>query len=78
MGEEANDAEIDDQREQDRRQGTEYEPRPRRVGSGTYTMTGNAKSGTLDAEQTTGPQTGRPTTMATDKGNYLLILKRQP
>ena len=65
-------------------------------------MTGNAKSGTLDAAQTTGPQAGRtyrgvyevtgntlkwcvtgrnrtrPTTMATDKGNYLLILKRQP
>ena len=75
---------------------------PGGLGSGTYTMTGNAKSGTLDAAQTTGPQAGRtyrgvyevtgntlkwcvtgrnrtrPTTMATDKGNYLLILKRQP
>ena len=78
------------------------EASPRGLGSGTYTMTGNAKSGTLDAAQTTGPQAGRtymgvyevtgdtlkwcvtgrtrtrPTTMATDKGNYLLILKRQP
>ena len=67
---------------------------PGGLGSGTYTMTGNAKSGTLDAAQTTGPQAGRtymgvyevtgdtlkwcvtgrnrtrPTTMATDKGNY--------
>ena len=75
---------------------------PGGLGSGTDTMTGNAKSGTLDAEQTTGTQAGRtdmdvyevtgdtlqwcvtgrnrtrPTTMATDKGNYLLILKRQP
>ncbi len=75
---------------------------PGGLGSGTYTMTGNATSGTLDAAQTTGPQAGRtymgvyevtgntlkwcvtgrnrtrPTTMATDKGNYLLILKRQP
>ena len=75
---------------------------PGGLGSGTYTMTGNAKSGTLDSEQTTGPQAGRtyigtyevtgdtlkwcvtgrnrtrPATMATDRGNYLLILKRQP
>ncbi len=75
---------------------------PGGLGSGSYTMTGNGKSGNLDSEQTTGQNAGRtymgvyevtgdtlkwcvtgrgrtrPATMATDKGNYLLILKRQP
>ena len=75
---------------------------PGGLGSGSYTMTGNAKSGNLDSEQTAGQNAGRtymgvyevtgdtlkwcvtgrgrtrPATMATDKGNYLLILRKQP
>lgn len=72
------------------------------LGSGTYTLGGDGKSGSLDAEQATGAHAGRtymgvyertgdtlkwcvtgrgrqrPATMATDKGNYLLILNRKP
>jgi uncharacterized protein (TIGR03067 family) len=71
------------------------------LGSGVFTMTGNGRSGTLDAEQTAGLETGRryqgiyelegetlkwcvtarnrqrPSVMATDRGNYLMILRRQ-
>lgn len=71
------------------------------LGSGTFTMAGDGTSGTLDAVQTSGPESGRnymgvyefdgdtlrwcvtgrnrqrPQTMATDRGNYLLILRRQ-
>lgn len=71
------------------------------LGSGVFTRTGNARSGTLDAEQTSGPETGRryqgiyelegetlkwcvtgrnrqrPAVLATDRGNYLMILRRQ-
>lgn len=74
---------------------------PDGLGAGTYTMTGNGRTGTLDADGTTGPQEGRhfmgiyeldgntlrwcvsnrgrqrPETMATDRGNYLMILRRQ-
>lgn len=71
------------------------------LGSGTFTMTGNGRTGNLDADGTSGSQDGRhsmgiyeldgdtlkwcvtqrnrtrPTTMATDRGNYLLILRKQ-
>lgn len=70
------------------------------LGSGTYTLNADGP-GTLDADQTEGPETGRhfrgvyelnghtlrwcvtgrnrqrPTTMATDRGNYLLVLQKQ-
>lgn len=71
------------------------------LGSGVFTLTGNGRSGTMDAEQTAGLETGRryqgiyefdgetlrwcvtarnrqrPSVMATERGNYLLILRRQ-
>ncbi|OYW22191.1 MAG: hypothetical protein B7Z55_04905 [Planctomycetales bacterium 12-60-4] len=71
------------------------------LGSGVFTLAGDGKSGTLDAEQTSGPQTGRnylgiyeiagdtlrwcvtarnrerPASMATDRGTFLMILRRQ-
>lgn len=71
------------------------------LGSGTFTMAGDGSSGTMDAVQTSGPESGRtyqgvyeldgntlrwcvtarnrqrPTVMATDRGNYLMILRRQ-
>ena len=71
------------------------------LGAGTFTMTGNGKTGNIDTDGTSGPQDGRhsmgiyeldgdtlkwcvtqrnrvrPTTMATDRGNYLLILRKQ-
>lgn len=80
--------------------GTNRSP-PGGLGSGVFTLTGNGRSGTMDAEQTAGPETGRryqgiyefdgetlrwcvtarnrqrPTVMATERGNYLMILRRQ-
>jgi uncharacterized protein (TIGR03067 family) len=74
---------------------------PGGLGSGTYTLTGTGGSGTLDAVQTAGNDSGRnyigvyeldgdtlrwcvtgrnrtrPATMATDRGNFLMILTRQ-
>ena len=71
------------------------------LGAGTFTMTGNGKTGNIDTDGTSGSQDGRhsmgiyeldgdtlkwcvtqrnrarPTTMATDRGNYLLILRKQ-
>jgi uncharacterized protein (TIGR03067 family) len=71
------------------------------LGSGVFTLTGNGRSGTMDAEQTSGPETGRryqgiyeidgetlrwcvtarnrqrPSVMATERGNFLMILRRQ-
>lgn len=74
---------------------------PEGLGAGTFTMTGNGKTGNIDTDGTSGSQDGRssmgiyelngdtlkwcvtqrnrvrPTTMATDRGNYLLILRKQ-
>ncbi len=71
------------------------------LGAGTFTMTGNGRTGNLDADGTSGSQDGRhsmgiyeldgqtlkwcvtqrnrqrPQVMATDRGNYLLILRKQ-
>lgn len=74
---------------------------PGGLGGGTFVMTGDGRSGNLDAEGNAGPQDGRsfqgiyefdgevlrwcvsnrgrqrPTAMATDRGNYLMILRQQ-
>jgi uncharacterized protein (TIGR03067 family) len=79
--------------------GTNRAP-PGGLGGGTFTMTGDGRSGQLDADATEGPNHGRhyqgifqlegdvlrwcvsnrerqrPEAMATDRGNYLLILRR--
>ena len=71
------------------------------LGSGTFTIAENGRTGTMDAVQTSGPENGRnylgvyeldgntlrwcvtgrnrqrPQEMATDRGNYLMILRRQ-
>ena len=84
-----------------REQGTRRGP-AEGLGSGTFTMTGNGKTGNIDTDGTSGSQDGRhsmgiyeldgdtlkwcvtqrnrvrPTTMVTDRGNYLLILRKQP
>ncbi len=74
---------------------------PEGIGGGTFTSTGDGRTGNLDAEGTSGPQDGRsfqgiyeydgevlkwcvsnrgrqrPQTMATDRGNYLMVLRQQ-
>ncbi len=74
---------------------------PGGIGSGTFTIDGDGKSGNLDSEGTSGPQDGRtylgiyelngntlrwcvsnrgrqrPEQLATDRGNYLLVLNRE-
>lgn len=74
---------------------------PGGIGSGTFTIDGDGKSGNLDSEGTSGPQDGRtylgiyelngntlrwcvsnrgrqrPEQLATDRGNYLLVLQRE-
>jgi uncharacterized protein (TIGR03067 family) len=79
--------------------GTNRAP-PGGLGAGTWTMSGDGRSGNLDADCTEGPNQGRhylgiyeiqgntlrwcvsnrerqrPDTMATDRGNYLMILDR--
>lgn len=74
---------------------------PGGLGGGTFVMTGDGRSGNLDAEGNAGPQDGRsfqgiyefdgevlrwcvsnrgrqrPTAMATERGNYLMILRQQ-
>jgi uncharacterized protein (TIGR03067 family) len=71
------------------------------LGDGTFTVTGNGRSGNLDATGTSGQQNGRsfmgiyevdgdtlrwcvgnrrarPTEYSTARGNYLMVLRRQP
>ncbi len=74
---------------------------PEGIGGGTFVITGDGRSGNLDAEGTSGAQDGRsfmgiyefdgevlrwcvanrgrqrPQTMATDRGNYLMVLRQQ-